>query len=82
MMLPPDCVAAIDQLDALRRGELADTALRSLYEHLEACRRCAAFRVHEEAFLDRLIAAARSCTCPDEVRATIYQMIAKESRDN
>jgi anti-sigma factor RsiW len=82
MMLSAECEAAIDQLDALRRGELAATAMSSLYAHLEACRRCTAFKAHEQAFLDRVITAARNCSCPDEVRATIYQMIAKESRDN
>ncbi len=81
-MLPPECEAALQQLDAFRRGELDHGDLESLQRHLEDCRRCYAFNQHEAAFLDRLITAARNCSCPDELRATIYQIIAKESRDN
>jgi anti-sigma factor (TIGR02949 family) len=81
-MLPPECESALQQLDAFRRGELPDTDMQSLRRHLDECRRCFAFKQHEEAFLDRLIVAARNCSCPEELRATIYQMIAKESRDN
>jgi DNA-binding FrmR family transcriptional regulator len=81
-MLPPDCEAALDQLDAFRRGELDAGDMLSLQHHLEECRRCYAFNQHEAAFLDRLISAARNCSCPDELRAAVYQIIAKESRDN
>ena len=81
-MLPPECETALQQLDAFRRGELAAEEMASMRGHLEACRRCLAFKQHEEAFLDRLLTTAQSCTCPDELRTTIYQMIAKESRDN
>ena len=81
-MLPPECETAIEQLDAFRRGELAPADMQSLRDHLDACRRCFSFKLHEEALLDRLLAAARSSTCPDQLRATVYQMIAKESRDN
>ncbi len=81
-MLPPECESALEQLDAYRRGELSSDDLRTLRGHLDACRRCFSFERHEVAFLDRLVAAARNSSCPDEVRATIYQMIAKESRDN
>lgn len=81
-MLPPECESAILQLDAYRRGELADPEMTSLRTHLEECRRCLAFNQHESAFLERLLTAARNSTCPEELRATIYRMIAKESRDN
>jgi hypothetical protein len=81
-MLPPECESALLQLDAFRRGELPDSDMQSLRMHLAECRRCFAFNRHEAAFLDRLITAAKSCTCPEELRATIYSMIAKESRDN
>ena len=81
-MLPPECETAIQQLDAFRRGELPAEEMLSMRGHLAACRRCFAFQQHEEAFLDRLLAAARNCSCPEELRATIYRMIAKESRDN
>jgi hypothetical protein len=81
-MLPPECESAIQQFDAFRRGELPDDQLRSLRDHLAECLRCYAFKQHEEAFLERLLAATKSCSCPEELRATIYQMIAKESRDN
>jgi hypothetical protein len=81
-MLPPECETALLQLDAFRRGELSPSQIDVLQGHLDACRRCFAFNSHEAAFLDRLVAAARSCTCPEDVRATIYLMIAKESRDN
>jgi anti-sigma factor (TIGR02949 family) len=81
-MLPPDCEAALLQLDAYRHGELAPEDLQSLREHLDACRRCFSYKLHEEAFLDRLVVAARNGSCPEELRATIYQMVAKESRDN
>lgn len=81
-MLPPECESAIDQLDDYRRGELTSDAMQSLRQHLEECRRCLAFNQHEEAFLQRLLGAARNSTCPEELRANIYRMIAKESRDN
>jgi hypothetical protein len=81
-MLPPECETALQQLDAFRRGELADDEMASMRGHLEACRRCLAFKQHEEAFLERLLTAAKNCNCPDGLRATIYQMIAKESRDH
>lgn len=81
-MMSPECETALQQLDALRRGELDTAELLSLRDHLEACRRCFSFKKHEEAFLDRLLAATRNSTCPEELRSTIYQMIAKESRDN
>lgn len=81
-MLPPECEAALLQLDALRRGELPPDEALLLRGHLDGCRRCLCFKMHEEAFLDRLITAARNATCPDDLRATVYQMIAKESRDN
>lgn len=81
-MLPPECEAALQQLDAFRRGELAASDLHSLQMHLEECRRCYAFNRHESAFLDRLITAARHSRCPEELRANVYQMLAKESRDN
>jgi anti-sigma factor (TIGR02949 family) len=81
-MLPPECETALEQLDAFRRGELPPDEMQSLRGHLDACRRCFSFKQHEEAFLDRLVAAARKTSCPEELRATIYQMIAKESRGN
>ena len=81
-MLPPECETAIQQLDAFRRGELPPEEMQSMRGHLEECRRCLAFKQHEEAFLERLLTAAGNCTCPEELRATIYRMIAKESRDN
>jgi Putative zinc-finger len=81
-MLPPECESALLLLDAFRRGDLPADEMQSLRGHLAECRRCFAFNQHEAAFLDRLITAARSCTCPEELRATIYRMIAKESRDN
>jgi hypothetical protein len=81
-MLSTECQAALDQLDAMRRGELSGGELQTLMAHLDSCLRCHAYERHEAAFLDRLITAARNATCPDDLRATIYQMIAKESRDN
>lgn len=81
-MLPTDCQAALEQLDSMRRGELSSGELQLLLAHLDNCLRCHAYKRHEEAFLERLITAARNATCPEELRATIYQMIAKESRDN
>lgn len=81
-MLPPECETALQQLDAFRRGELPADEMESMRGHLAACRRCLAFKRHEEAFLDRLVTAAQNCSCPDELRATIYRMIVKESRDN
>jgi anti-sigma factor (TIGR02949 family) len=81
-MLPPECESALMQLDAFRRGELANDEMISLRAHLDACRRCFSYNQHEEAFLDRLVTAARNAKCPEELRATIYQMVAKESRDN
>jgi hypothetical protein len=81
-MLPPECEAAVEQLDALRRGELPPDEAALLRLHLDGCRRCLCIKLHEEAFLDRLVSAAQNATCPDELRATIYQMMAKESRDN
>jgi anti-sigma factor (TIGR02949 family) len=81
-MLPPECEAALEQLDAFRRGELPPDDMQLLRIHLDACRRCFSYKLHEEAFLDRLVAAARNSTCPEELRATVYRMIAKESRGN
>jgi anti-sigma factor (TIGR02949 family) len=81
-MLPPECETALQQLDAFRRGDLPPEEMQSLRGHLDACRRCFSFKLHEEAMLDRLVAAARNSRCPEELRATIYQMIAKETRDN
>jgi anti-sigma factor (TIGR02949 family) len=81
-MLPSECETALQQLDAFRRGELSPDEMQSLRDHLEACRRCFSFKKHEEAFLDRLVTAARNAKCPEELRSTIYQMIAKESRGN
>lgn len=81
-MLPSECETALQQLDAYRRGELAPDDMQSLRSHLDACRRCFSFKLHEEAFLDRLVAAARNSSCPEELRATVYRMIAKESRGN
>lgn len=81
-MLPPECETALQQLDSFRRGELPPDDMQSLRTHLDACRRCFSFKLHEEAFLDRLVAAARNCNCPEDLRATVYRMIAKESRDN
>ena len=81
-MLPPECETALLQLDAFRRGELPPDDMQSLRAHLDACRRCFSFKRHEEALLDRLLSAARNSTCPEELRATVYRMITKESRDN
>lgn len=81
-MLPPECEAALNQLDAFRRGELPPQEMTSLRAHLDACRRCYSYKLHEEAFLDRLVNAARNAKCPEDLRSTIYQMVAKESRDN
>lgn len=81
-MLPPECETVLQQLDAFRRGELPAGDMQLMRGHLEACRRCFSFKCHEEAFLDRLVATAQHCSCPEELRATIYRMIAKESRDN
>jgi anti-sigma factor (TIGR02949 family) len=81
-MLPPECEMALQQLDAFRRGELPADDMQSLRMHLDECRRCFSYKLHEEAFLDRLVAAARSATCPEELRASVYRIIAKESRDN
>ena len=81
-MLPPECEMALQQLDAFRRGELPPDDMQSLRMHLDECRRCFSYKLHEDAFLDRLVAAARNSSCPEELRANVYRIIAKESRDN
>jgi hypothetical protein len=79
--LPAECEAALAQLDAWRRGVLPVTEVASMQQHLDACRCCLSYKHHEDALLDRLSNAARNCCCPDELRAAILQMIAKDSRD-
>ena len=81
-MLPPECEAALEQLDAFRRGELGADDLLLMQRHLDECGRCLAFNKHEEAFLDRLVSVARSARCPEELRANISVMLAKESSGN
>jgi len=81
-MIPPECEMAIQQFDAFRRGELAPGELLSLRNHLDTCRRCYAFQRHENAFLERLLTATRNARCPEELRATISQLVARESRGN
>jgi len=81
-MLPAECEMAIQQLDALRRGEIAADELLTLREHLDACRRCYTIQCHEDAFLERLLLVTRNTRCPEELRVTIARMIARESRDN
>ena len=82
MTLPAECEAALVQLDAWRRGVLPPEEVASMQAHLDACRSCLSYKCHEEALLDRLSNAARNCSCPDELRATIMQMIATGSRDD
>ena len=82
MTLPAECEAALAQLDAWRRGVLPPEEVASMQAHLDACRGCLSYKCHEEALLDRLSNAARNCSCPDELRATIMQMIATGSRDD
>jgi len=79
--LPPDCEAALAQLDAFRRGELPTNELASMQRHLDACRHCLAQHHHEKALLDRLANATRNCICPDELRASITQMVNEAARD-
>ncbi|MGH7583374.1 MAG: zf-HC2 domain-containing protein [Gemmatimonadales bacterium] len=81
-MIPPECEMAIQQFDAFRRGELAPRELVSLRSHLDTCRRCYAFHRHENAFLERLLAATRNARCPEQLRTDITRLIAKESRGN
>ena len=81
-MLPADCEAALAQLDAYRRGTLSPGEIATMQRHLDGCRQCLSYKTHEEAFLDRLSNAARNCACPDELRASIEQLVAKESRDH
>jgi Putative zinc-finger len=82
MKLPADCEAALAQLDAYRRGSLPPDEVTSMQEHLDGCRDCLSYKVHEEAFLDRLSNAARNHVCPEELRTAIEQMIANEARGN
>ena len=81
-MLPPECETALQQLDDFRRGELDNDAMELMRMHLESCVRCLNHNRHESALLDRLLAATRNSSCPDDLRTAIYQMIAKESSDN
>ncbi len=78
-MLPPECEAALAQLDAFRRGELPADELESMQQHLAECRRCLAHKHHEDAFLQRLAKITRD-GCPEPLRITITQLIAKETR--
>lgn len=81
MTLPAECEAALAELDALRRGTLPASEVASMQRHLDACLHCSTYKLHEEAFLDRLAGAARKHSCPEQLRATISQLLAKEARD-
>ena len=81
-MLPPECESALAQFDALRRGELLVHELDSLQRHLAECRRCYSYKRHEDAFLERLLSTTRNARCPEELRQSVMQLLAKESRDN
>ena len=80
-MLPAECETALAQLDEYRRGTLPSNEVATMQRHLDACRACLVYKVHEEALLDRLSNAARNCSCPDELRATILRLVATGSRD-
>ena len=81
-MLPPECETALAQFDAFRRGELPTAELDSLQRHLDECRRCYSHKRHEDAFLERLLVATRNARCPEELRQSVMQMLAKASNDN
>lgn len=79
--LPPECEAALAQLDAFRRGELPPDEVATMQRHLDACSHCLSRHHHEQAFLERLAGAAKNCCCPDELRATITRMVSEAARD-
>lgn len=81
-MLPPECEAALAELDAYRRGELPASEVESIQRHLEACIHCSTYKLHEEAFLDRLASVARTTCCPDALRSTISQMLIQDVREH
>ncbi len=79
--LPPECQAALLQLDAYRRGEL-DTGEQDVFlRHLEDCAYCLCMERYERAFLERLRATTTSHICPDELRARISEQLVREARD-
>ncbi len=79
--LPPECEAALRQLDALRRGELSALETASLHQHLAACRRCLRVKEFEDAFLERLRAAGLTEQCPETLREKIRAQCADGTRD-
>jgi anti-sigma factor (TIGR02949 family) len=80
--LSPDCQACLDQLDAFRRGEMSAAEMATLQAHIDSCRHCFSYKNSEDALLQRLLDAARTARCPDELRQAISVMIAKASNDN
>lgn len=75
--LPYDCEAVLDQLDALRRGELSRTQIAAMQAHMEACQKCLCIERYERAFLERLKAMG-SPPCPDALREKVAAALAAE----
>lgn len=73
-----DCREAAEELDAFVRGELPLSDAERMQQHLDDCRGCSDVARLEQAFRDRLRRAGTSCNCPDELRAKIEAMIARQ----
>ncbi len=79
--LPPDCQAVLDHLDALRRGELPPDDAATLRRHLDGCKRCLCVEQYEQAFLARIKALTRRCSCPEPLRERVARQATERPRD-
>ena len=75
--LPYDCEAVLDQLDALRRGDLTKKQIAAMQTHMDACQKCLCIERYERAFLERLKAMG-SPPCPDALRAKVAAALAAD----
>lgn len=75
------CAAALERLDALRRGELAAEDADALRHHLAACPQCRCVERYEAAFLERIRAAGTGCCCPDQLREAVRKRCHGEPCD-
>lgn len=79
--LPMDCQAALERLDAYRRGELSPEEAVGLRAHLDRCRKCLCIEQHERALVERLRAAGNGCCCPEKLRERIVKQCTQGCDD-
>lgn len=78
---PPmmDCTQAMAELDGFLRAELSVDLIDRIQSHLERCGHCRQAGAFERAFRARLEQLDAGRCCPEELRARITALLARET---